>query len=86
MHSGLEISCGHNFNIRTDIPSDSWALFGSRFLIISAICDGKHLKVENLKSVKKSMFSGKELSVFNNVHCSEKKLLNKSAFSPKSVI
>ena len=82
---GFEISVAHNFNMRIEIPSQPWALFGSNERINLIIVLVSLLMSASLLIVSMVWLLGKELSFVIGLHCFLKKSLNRFALAKKSV-
>ena len=85
MFRGFEIDVAHNFNMRIEIPSQPWALFGSNERISLIIVSVSILMSESLVTVSMVWLLGRELSFVIGLHCSLKKSLNRFALTKKSV-
>ena len=82
---GLETDVAHNFNMRIEIPSQPWALFGSNERISLIIVSVSILMSESLVTVSMVWLLGGELSFVIGLHYSLKKSLNRLALTKKSV-
>ena len=81
----FDIEEAHNFNMRMEIPSCPWALFGSKDLIILVFSSLEISKDEILSVVSKTKSLGRLLSFSIVLHCWVKNSLSKFAFSKKLV-
>ena len=82
---GFEIDVAPNFNIRIEIPSQPWALFGSNERLSLRIISGSILISESLVTVSMVWLLGRELPFLIGLHCYLKKSFNRFALSKKSV-
>ena len=71
--------------MRIEIPSESWALFGSNERINLIIVSVSVLMSESLVTVSMVWLLGKELSFVIGLHCSLKKFLKRFALSKTSI-
>ena len=83
---GLLIESPQIFKMRMLIMLWSWALLGSKLLIILIIPLTENVMFDKDLSVKSSKSVGSTLLFRTNEHWSEKKEFNNSAFSLKSII
>ena len=84
MLRGLQIESSHIFNIPLLISS--WALFGSRLLVIWRMSSFAKWQVDNVLSVRNGNSEGKTLPFEIEEHWSAKKELKISLFSWRSII
>ena len=85
IRGGFEITVAHNFNMRIEIPSQPWALFGSTEGISLIIISVSILMPEILATVSVVWLLGRELSFAICLHCSMKSSLNRFALTKTSV-
>ena len=82
---GFEIDVVHNFNMRIDIPSQLWALFGFNERISLIIVPASILISESLVTVSMVWLLRRELWFMIGLYCSLKRSLSRFAPTKKSV-
>ena len=78
---GFGIDVAHNFNMRIEIPSQLWTLFGSNEQTSLTIVSVSMLKSGSLVTVSMIWLLGRELSFVVGPHCYLKESVNRFALT-----